>query len=184
MSQQTSKKIYNVLFLCTGNSARSIMAEAILNRDGTGHFQAFSAGSHPKGAIDPRALNLLKKLNHPTDSLRCKSWDEFVQPASPAMHFIFTVCDDAAQEVCPQWPGTPLTAHWGIPDPAVAEGSDAERALVMADAYRMLSNRIGVFVNLPLRALDRLALQRRLSAIGRPAGTARPDRQPPAVSLS
>jgi arsenate reductase len=147
------------------------MAEAILNRDGAGHFRAFSAGSHPKGSINPLALNLLKKLNHPTDDLRSKSWDEFARTESPAMHFVFTVCDDAAHEICPQWPGTPLTAHWGVPDPVAATGSDAERGLAMADSYRMLSNRIGVFVNLPLRALDRLALQRRLSAIGQSNGT-------------
>jgi protein-tyrosine-phosphatase len=159
--------VYNVLFLCTGNSARSILAECILNREGKGRFHAFSAGSQPKGQVHPFALELLKKLNHPTAGLRSKSWDEFAAPTAPQMGFVFTVCDNAADEVCPIWPGQPMTAHWGVPDPAAAEGSDAERHLAFADAYRMLSNRIGVFASLPLRSLDRLTLQRRLQEIGR-----------------
>mgnify|MGYP001068927405 CR=1 FL=1 len=159
--------VYNVLFLCTGNSARSILAEAILNREGRGRFRAFSAGSHPKGEVHPFALELLKKMNHPTAGLRSKSWDEFAAPGAPNLDFVFTVCDNAASEACPIWPGQPMTAHWGVPDPAAAEGSEAERHLAFADAYRMLSNRIGVFTSLPLRALDRLTLQRRLQEIGR-----------------
>ena len=158
----------NVLFLCTGNSARSILAECILNREGKGRFRAFSAGSHPKGQVHPFALDLLKKLNHPTAGLRSKSWDEFAAPDAPKLDFVFTVCDTAANEVCPIWPGQPMTAHWGVPDPAAAEGTDAERHLAFADAYRMLNNRISVFTSLPLRSLDRLTLQRRLDEIGRP----------------
>lgn len=161
-----TEHLYNVLFLCTGNSARSILAECILNRDGRGRFQAFSAGSHPKGQVHPFALDLLKKMNHPTAGLRSKSWDEFAAPTAPHLNFVFTVCDNAADEVCPIWPGQPMTAHWGVPDPAAAEGSDAERHLAFADAYRMLSNRISVFASLPLHSLDRLTLQRRLQEIG------------------
>jgi arsenate reductase len=163
-----TEEAYNVLFLCTGNSARSILAECILNREGRGRFQAFSAGSHPKGQVHPLAMELLKKMNHPTGDLRSKSWDEFAKPGVPALDFVFTVCDNAANEVCPIWPGQPMTAHWGVPDPAAAAGSDAERHLAFADAYRMLSNRISVFASLPLRSLDRLTLQRRLQEIGRP----------------
>ena len=159
---------YNVLFLCTGNSARSILAECILNREGRGRFRAFSAGSPPKGQVHPFALELLNKMNHPTAGLRSKSWDEFATPDAPALDFVFTVCDNAASEVCPFWPGQPMTAHWGVPDPAAAEGSDAERHLAFADAYRMLSNRISIFTNLPMQSLDRLTLQKRLDEIGRP----------------
>jgi arsenate reductase (thioredoxin) len=159
--------VYNVLFLCTGNSARSIMAECILNREGKGRFRAFSAGSHPKGQVHPFAIELLKKLNHPTAGLRSKNWEEFAAPGAPAMDFVFTVCDNAANEVCPVWPGQPMTAHWGLPDPAAAEGTDAERHLAFADAYRMLLNRISIFTSLPMRSLDRLALQARLDEIGR-----------------
>jgi arsenate reductase (thioredoxin) len=159
---------YTVLFLCTGNSARSILAECILNREGRGRFHAFSAGSHPKGGVHPFALELLKKMNHPTAGLRSKSWDEFAAPDAPSLDFVFTVCDNAASEVCPFWPGQPMTAHWGVPDPAAVEGSDAERHLAFADAYRMLTNRISVFTSLPLRSIDRLTLQRRLEEIGRP----------------
>lgn len=159
--------VYNVLFLCTGNSARSILGECILNREGNGRFRAFSAGSHPKGQVHPFALDLLKKLNHPTAALRSKSWDEFAEPGAPHMDFVFTVCDDAADEVCPIWPGQPMTAHWGVPDPAAAEGTEAERHLAFAEAYRMLSNRISVFASLPLRSLDRLNLQKRVDEIGR-----------------
>ena len=160
--------VYNVLFLCTGNSARSILAECILNREGKGRFRAFSAGSHPKGQVHPFAIELLKKLNHPTAGLRSKSWDEFAGPDAPHLDFVFTVCDNAANEVCPAWPGQPITAHWGLPDPAAAEGSEAERHLAFAETYRMLSNRISLFVSLPIRSLDRLTLQRRVEEIGRP----------------
>jgi protein-tyrosine-phosphatase len=159
--------IFNVLFLCTGNSARSILAEAILAREGLGKFNAFSAGSQPKGAVHPYALDLLKKLNHPTVNLRSKSWDEFAQAGAPELDFVFTVCDNAAAEVCPIWPGQPMTAHWGIPDPAAVEGSEVERRLAFADAYRLMSNRISIFVSLPIQALDRLSLQKRLHEIGR-----------------
>jgi protein-tyrosine-phosphatase len=156
----------NVLFLCTGNSARSIIAEAIMNREGRGRFRAFSAGSHPKGEVNPNALRLLEGLRYPTDALRSKSWDEFERPGAPKLEFVFTVCDDAAAEVCPIWPGHPMTAHWGMPDPAAATGSAAEIGVAFADAYRMLSQRISLFMNLPLTSLDRLSLQRRLSEIG------------------
>ena len=159
---------YNVLFLCTGNSARSILAECILNREGQGRFKAFSAGSQPKGQVHPFALMLLKKMNHPTAGLRSKSWDEFAAPGAPHLDFVFTVCDNAASEVCPIWPGQPMTAHWGVPDPAAAEGTEAERHLAFAEAYRMLHNRISIFTSLPIRAIDRLNLQKRLDEIGRP----------------
>jgi protein-tyrosine-phosphatase len=159
--------ILNVLFLCTGNSARSILAESILNREGKGKFAAYSAGSQPKGEVHPFAIDLLKKMNYPTDQLRSKSWEEFSQPGAPELDFVFTVCDNAANEVCPVWPGQPMTAHWGIPDPAAAEGSEAERRLAFADAYRQLNNRISIFASLPLLSLDRLSLQKRLDEIGR-----------------
>jgi protein-tyrosine-phosphatase len=163
----TEPRVFNVLFLCTGNSARSIMAECVLNRLGRGKFRAFSAGSHPKGAVHPFALDLLARLNYPTAGLRSKSWDEFAAPGAPQLDFVFTVCDNAANEVCPIWPGQPMTAHWGVPDPAVAEGTDAERRLAFTEALRMLTNRIGLFTNLPVASLDRLSLQRRLEEIGR-----------------
>ena len=159
-------KIFNVLFICTGNSARSILAEAILNREGHGKFRAFSAGSHPKGAVNPMALALLKRMNHPVDGARSKSWDEFAKPGAPRLDFAFTVCDNAAGEVCPVWPGQPMTAHWGMPDPAAVQGSEAERSVAFADTYRMLANRIGIFTSLPLNSLDTLSLQKRLDAIG------------------
>jgi protein-tyrosine-phosphatase len=162
-----SERIFTVLFLCTGNSARSIMAEAVLNREGSGRCKAYSAGSHPKGAVHPCALDLLKKLNYPTHDFRSKSWEEFASETAPEMDFVFSVCDSAAAEVCPVWPGQPMTAHWGISDPAAAEGTEAERRLAFADAYRMLSNRISIFVNLPIASLDRLSLQKRLADIGR-----------------
>lgn len=165
-------KIYNVLFLCTGNSARSILAEAILQREGLGRFRAFSAGSHPKGEVHPFALDLLTRQNHPVDGLRSKSWDEFAAPGAPEMHFVFTVCDDAAAETCPVWPGQPMTAHWGVPDPAAATGTEAERRLAFSEAYRMLNNRISIFVNLPLNAIDNLALKRRLAELGRTPSSA------------
>ncbi len=160
--------VYNVLFLCTGNSARSILAECILNREGKGRFRAFSAGSQPKGQVHPFAIELLKKLNHSTAGLSSKNWEEFAAPDAPVMDFVFTVCDNAANEVCPVWPGQPMTAHWGLPDPAAAEGTEAERHLAFADAYRMLLNRISIFTSLPMRSLDRLAIQKRLDEIGRP----------------
>lgn len=163
----TDEKIYNVLFLCTGNSARSILAEAILNREGRGRFRAWSAGSHPKGKPHPYALDLLSKLNHDTAFARSKSWSEFAEPGAPAMDFVFTVCDSAAAEVCPVWPGQPMSAHWGIPDPAAVEGSEAERRQAFTEAYRLLLNRISIFTSLPMRSLDRLSLQRRLDEIGR-----------------
>ena len=163
----SDEKLFNVLFLCTGNSARSVMGECILNRLGRGRFRAFSAGSHPKGEINPHTIETLKKLNYVTDDLRSKSWDEFAVPGAPELQFVITVCDQAAQEVCPLWPGQPMSAHWGIPDPAAVEGNEAERRIAFADAYRMLFNRISIFVNLPMASLDRLTLQRRLDEIGR-----------------
>jgi protein-tyrosine-phosphatase len=158
--------VFNVLFLCTGNSARSILAEAILNREAKGRFTAYSAGSQPKGQVHPFAIDLLKKMNHPTDGLRSKSWDEFAVAGAPKMDFVFTVCDNAASEVCPVWPGQPMTAHWGIPDPAAVEGAETKRRLAFADAYRQLGNRISIFTSLPLASLDRLSLQQRLDEIG------------------
>lgn len=160
-------KMFNVLFLCTGNSARSIMAEAILQREGLGKFNAYSAGSHPKGEIHPYAVDLLKNLNHSTKSLRSKDWNEFAKKDSPKMDFVFTVCDNAAAEVCPVWPGQPMTAHWGLPDPAAVEGVEAEKRLAFADSYRMMKNRISAFVNLPMASLDKLSLQKKLSDIGK-----------------
>ncbi|TMJ01968.1 MAG: arsenate reductase ArsC [Alphaproteobacteria bacterium] len=161
------QNIYNVLFLCTGNSARSVIAEAIMNRLGRGQFRAYSAGSQPKGAVHPYALDLLRKLNFEVDGFHSKSWTEFSKPGAPQLDFVFTVCDDAANETCPVWPGQPMTAHWGIPDPAAAEGNEAQRRLAFAEAYRMLNARISIFLSLPLRSLDALALQQRLDAIGK-----------------
>ena len=162
--------LYNVLFLCTANSARSILAEAILNKEGKGKFRAYSAGSQPKGAVNPVALTLLQRLGYDTSALRSKSWHEFAEPGAPEFDFIFTVCDDAAGEACPVWPGKPATAHWGIPDPALAKGTDAEIATAFHDAYRMLSRRIGVFTALPLASLDEIALHTKLRDIGRMQG--------------
>ncbi|MEO1248588.1 MAG: arsenate reductase ArsC [Pseudomonadota bacterium] len=156
----------NVLFLCTGNSARSIMAECVLRREGMGRFNAYSAGSKPAGQVNPFALDLLQRENHKIDDLRSKDWAEFATAGAPEMDFVFTVCDNAANEVCPVWPGQPMTAHWGIPDPAAAEGDEAVKRLAFADALRMLTNRISIFVNLPLTSLDKLTLQKRLSDIG------------------
>jgi arsenate reductase len=158
--------IYNVLFICTGNSARSIMAEAILNREGRGRFRGYSAGSQPAGRVNPHALALLKGLDYPTDGLRSKSWEEFAVAGAPEMDFIFTVCDDAAGETCPIWPGHPANAHWGISDPARVTGTLAEQQVAFDEAYRMLANRIGVFVNLPLDKLDRASLHHHLAEIG------------------
>ncbi len=166
------RRPYNVLFLCTGNSCRSILAEAIMNRAGQGRFKAYSAGSHPTGLVNPRALALLQRMNHPVEGLWSKPWDEFTRarnPQAPELDFVFTVCDNAAGEVCPIWPGKPMSAHWGLPDPAAFVGSEAETAVAFADTYRMLNNRILLFVNLPLPSLDRLSLQKRLDAIGKTA---------------
>ncbi len=157
---------FNVLFLCTGNSARSILAEAILNRAGKGRFRAFSAGSHPKGEVHPFAIELLQNLKYDTSFARSKNWDEFAEPGAPELDFVFTVCDNAAAESCPVWPGQPMTAHWGVPDPAAATGTPAEIHQAFSDAYRMLRNRISIFVNLPLESIDKLSLQRRLKQIG------------------
>ena len=162
-----SDEIFNVLFLCTGNSARSILAEAILNRVGAGRFKAFSAGSQPKGKVHPYALQLLKSLNHDTSFARSKSWEEFAVPGAPEINFVFTVCDNAAMEACPVWPGQPISAHWGVPDPAAVDGTEAEKHLAFAEAYRMLDNRISIFVNLPMKTIGKLALQARLHEIGR-----------------
>jgi arsenate reductase (thioredoxin) len=158
---------FNVLFLCTGNSARSIMAEAILNKVGAGKFRAYSAGSQPKGQPHPETIRLLQSLEYDTSKFRSKSWNEFARPGAPALNFVFTVCDNAAGETCPFWPGQPMTAHWGIPDPAEATGTPAEVALAFKDAYRMLHQRIAIFAALPIRSLDQLSLQTRLQEIGR-----------------
>ena len=165
-----SEQPFNVLFLCTGNSARSVIAEAILNKLGQGRFRAYSAGSQPKGSVNPNTIELLRGLGYDTSDFRSKSWAEFTQPGAPQFDFVFTVCDNAAAETCPVWPGQPMTAHWGIPDPAEAQGSRAEIALAFKDAYRMLERRIGIFVALPLRSLDRLGLKNRLKEIGQMQG--------------
>jgi arsenate reductase (thioredoxin) len=157
---------YNVLFLCTGNSARSIIAEALINQCGRGKFRGFSAGSHPQGAVHPLALELLKKMNLASEGLRSKSWNEFTAPGVPALDFVFTVCDNAAGEACPYWPGQPMTAHWGVPDPAAVQGSDTDKWMAFRDTFRMLDNRIKIFTSLPLDSFDRIKLQERLDAIG------------------
>lgn len=161
---------YNVLFLCTANSARSILAEAILNKEGRSKFRAYSAGSHPRGAVNPFALKLLERLSYDTSELRSKSWHDFAKPGAPEFDFIFTVCDDAAGETCPVWPGKPATAHWGIPDPAAVKGSEAEIGAAFHDAFRMLSRRIAVFTALPFASLDAIALQSKLRSIGQMEG--------------
>lgn len=161
---------YNVLFLCTGNSARSIMAECAVNRWGKGKFRGFSAGSHPKGAVHPKTLELLRALNYDTSGLRSKSWDEFLRPGSPEFHFVFTVCDQVAGEVCPLWPGCPVTAHWGVSDPAAFAGSDNETRRFFHKIYVELESRIKVFTSLRIDMLDRLVLEKRLREIGRTAG--------------
>jgi len=158
---------YNVLFLCTGNSARSILGEAILNKMGKGKFVAYSAGSMPKGDVNPHALALLQRLGFATDGLRSKSWDEFAKPGAPQLDFVFTVCDNAANEVCPVWPGQPMTAHWGVPDPAAAQGSETKIAQAFRDAFMALQRRIELFANLPVPSLDRMSLKKRLDEIGR-----------------
>lgn len=172
MSDVGSTKIFNVLFLCTGNSARSIMAESILRQAGAGRFHAFSAGSHPAGRVNPFAIELLERNRMPTDGLRSKNWDEFAQPGAPRLDFVFTVCDNAAGEVCPVWPGQPMTAHWGIPDPAAVEGTDEEKRKAFSEACRTLLNRIRTFVSLPLDKLDRMSLQQRLNEMGKASATA------------
>ena len=169
-------RTYNVLFLCTGNSARSILAEAVLNNLGQGRFCAYSAGSHPAGRVNPYALELLQKHRLPVVGLRSKSWDEFAQPGSPPLDFVFTVCDSAAGEVCPIWPGQPITAHWGVEDPAAVEGSDEAKRRAFLNAFQILGNRIRIFASLRLESLDRLALSSRLREIGK--STAQANRQP------
>lgn len=159
-------RVYNVLFLCTGNSARSLMAEAILNRDGKGRFRAFSAGSQPAGQPHPLTLDLLRRNGHDISAIRSKSWDEFAGPDAPQMDFVLTVCDRAAAETCPLWPGQPMTAHWGVTDPAAATGEEWQRALAFSRAYGVLANRIGLLLSLPLASLDRLSLKGRLDRIG------------------
>lgn len=170
MRVQRPDQPYEVLFLCTGNSARSILAEAILNKTGAGKFKAYSAGSAPKGQVNPHAIELLKRLGYPTEGLRSKSWEEFARPGAPALDFVFTVCDNAANEVCPVWPGQPITAHWGVSDPAAVEGSDDEIAFAFRDAYTTLNRRIELLVNLPVKSLDRMSLKNRLDEIGKLGG--------------
>lgn len=162
-----SDRVLNVLFLCTGNSARSIIAECIMNRLGSGRFRAYSAGSQPRGDVHPYAREMLAKLNYDTSELRSKSWNEFAAPNGPKLDFVFTVCDNAAQEVCPVWPGQPMSAHWGIPDPAAAQGSEAERRLAFRRAFAALERRIKIFTSLRIDALDRIALKARVDEIGR-----------------
>ena len=163
----TADRIYNVLFLCTGNSARSILAESLLNHWGRGKFRPFSAGSFPKGQVHPMALELLKRMNLPAEGFRSKSWDEFAASQAPELDFIFTVCDNAAGEVCPVWPGKPMTAHWGIADPAAVEGTDADKAFAFRQAFKELETRIKIFAKLPIASLDQIKLQERLRAIGK-----------------
>jgi protein-tyrosine-phosphatase len=169
-----SDRIYNVLFLCTGNSARSILAESIMRKDGQGRFRSFSAGSQPKGQVNPFALKVLERLNYPAEGMRSKSWQEFASPDAPVMDFVFTVCDSAAGESCPVWPGQPMTAHWGIEDPAAVEGTDIQKEAAFVAAFRYLKNRIGVFTNLPLRGIDKLALGTKLREIGHLDGATHP----------
>ena len=169
------KDHYNVLFLCTGNSARSIIAEAILNQKGRGRFTAYSAGSHPSGAVRPEAIRQLAGAHLPTTGLHSKSWDEFAKPGAPPLDFVFTVCDNAAHEVCPVWPGQPMTAHWGIPDPGAVQGTAEERAKAFRDAFFLLDRRISLFLSLPMSSLDRLSLKQELDNIGRQARTVSED---------
>jgi protein-tyrosine-phosphatase len=166
-----AEKVWNVLFLCTGNSARSVMGEVILNRVGGGRFRGYSAGSQPKGEVHPYTLELLKNFNYDISTLRSKSWDEFAVPGAPEMDFVFTVCDQAAAETCPIWPGQPMSAHWGIPDPAAVEGKEAERRVAFVEAYGVLERRLSIFTSLPLASLDRLALKKRLDEMGGKAGS-------------
>jgi arsenate reductase len=166
-----SDRIYNVLFLCTGNSARSILAESILRKDGRGRFRAFSAGSQPKGRVNPFAIKVLKSADFPVDDLRSKSWEEFAAPDAPVMDFVFTVCDNAAGESCPVWPGQPMTAHWGIEDPAEVEGTDLQKEAAFVAALRYMKNRIAIFTSLPLNSIDKLSLGTKLRDIGRAEGS-------------
>jgi arsenate reductase len=166
--------VYNVLFLCTGNSARSILAESIMRKDGQSRFRSYSAGSQPKGQVNPFALRVLESLNYPADGMRSKSWQEFAAPDAPVMDFVFTVCDSAAGESCPVWPGQPMTAHWGIEDPAAVEGPDIVKEAAFVSAFRYLKNRIGVFTSLPLRGIDKLSLGTKLREIGRLDGATDP----------
>ena len=174
-----SERIYNVMFLCTGNSARSILAESILRKDGAGHFEAFSAGSYPKGTVNPFALNVLESYGYPTEGLRSKSWDEFTTPGSPHFDFIMTVCDNAAGETCPIWPGHPMTAHWGIDDPAAVTGTDIEIERAFVQAFKYMKTRFGLFLSLPLASIDKMALSTRLREIGQSAGASS---NPPGVA--
>jgi len=167
-------RIYNVLFLCTGNSARSILAESILTKDGGGRFRAFSAGSYPKGTVNPFALKVLAAYDYPAEGFRSKSWEEFAMPSAPVMDFVFTVCDNAAGETCPVWPGQPMTAHWGIEDPAAVAGSDIQKEAAFVAAFRYLKNRISVFTALPIASLDRMTLGSRLAEIGQLQGATKP----------
>jgi protein-tyrosine-phosphatase len=169
-----AERMFNVLFLCTGNSARSIIAESILRKDGAGRFRAFSAGSHPKGAVNPLALKELEGIGYPTDDLRSKSWDEFAARGAPIMDFAFTVCDTAAAETCPVWPGQPMTAHWGIEDPAAVEGTDIQKRAAFVLATRYLKTRISIFIRLPIRSLDKMSLKAKLREIGQLEGATRP----------
>lgn len=162
-----TNRAYNVLFLCTGNSARSILAESLVNHWGRGRFRGLSAGSHPKGAVHPIAIELLQQMRMPTDGLRSKSWDEFASAGAEPLDFVFTVCDNAAGEVCPYWPGQPVTGHWGVPDPAAVEGSQSQQWAAFREAFRLLENRIKLFTNLPFATLDRVKLKERLDAIGK-----------------
>lgn len=172
-----AERVFNVLFLCTGNSARSILAESILRKDGLGRFNVFSAGSQPKGVVNPFALEVLERLNYPTGDMRSKSWEEFAVAGAPVMDFVFTVCDSAAGEACPVWPGQPMTAHWGIEDPAAVEGTDLQKEAAFVTAFRYLKNRISAFTNLPLKSLDKLSLTAQLREIGDMEGASkrRPD---------
>jgi arsenate reductase len=171
---QMTERVYNVLFLCTGNSARSILAESLLNHWGHGRFRGFSAGSFPKGQVNPLAADLLKRMNLPADNLRSKSWDEFAAPGAPPIDFIFTVCDNAAGEVCPVWPGKPMTAHWGVADPAAVEGTDVEKAAAFRKAFKELEARIKLFTSLPIDSLDSMTLKAKLREIGNSEGATRP----------
>ena len=169
-----AERMFNVLFLCTGNSARSIIAESLLRKDGAGRFRAFSAGSHPKGAVNRFALKELESIGYPTDDLRSKSWDEFAAPGAPVMDFAFTVCDTAAAETCPVWPGQPMTAHWGIEDPAAVEGTDVQKQAAFVLATRYLKTRISIFISLPIRSLDKMSLNAKLREIGQLEGATKP----------
>jgi arsenate reductase (thioredoxin) len=169
-----TERIFNVLFLCSGNSARSILAESILRKDGAGRFNAFSAGSLPKGAINPLAFKVLKSFNYPTDNMYSKSWDAFAAQGAPALDFVFTVCDSAAGETCPIWPGQPMSAHWGIEDPAAVEGTDIQKETAFVTAFRYLKNRISAFTNLPIKSLDKISLAAQLREIGHLEGASKP----------